>query len=111
MPAIESTYSPACLRNQTVCRIFHAIGDAEACRLSPPSLDDLASSLSLARSTVHEALRNLKGNGLIERQPKPSTGGRPSKGYRLANEHTVWEIHNSIDTDTFDVSDFIAVYE
>ncbi|MDQ2070476.1 helix-turn-helix transcriptional regulator [Natronospira bacteriovora] len=49
----------------------------------PLTADSLASRLGLSRNAVDQHLKNLERDGYVERQTLPSTGGRPSHGWRL----------------------------
>src|SRR5690606_29503782 len=50
------------------------------------SADELADSLKISRSAVHQHLGALERDGYLEKLMRPSQGGRPGYAWRLTNK-------------------------
>ncbi|HEX6994757.1 MAG TPA: winged helix-turn-helix transcriptional regulator [Gammaproteobacteria bacterium] len=50
------------------------------------SADELADSLGISRSAVHQHLNALERDGYLEKLMRPSQGGRPGYAWRLTNK-------------------------
>lgn len=50
------------------------------------SADELAASLGISRSAVHQHLTSLERDGYLEKLMRPSQGGRPGYAWRLTNK-------------------------